>query len=74
MIWIWSLVLGTPIFQILAMYLDFGGAKNIHVFKVLTWGFREHWRFLTGVWHFDLDLDLVTALWYTFIPNFGLLS
>ena len=31
MIWIWSLVFGTPICQILALYLDFEGAKNIHV-------------------------------------------
>ena len=31
LIWIWSLVFGTPIFRILALYLDFEGAKNIHV-------------------------------------------
>ena len=31
LIWIWSLVFGTHIFQILALYLDFEGAKNIHV-------------------------------------------
>ena len=35
LIWIWSLVFITPIFWILALYLDFEGAKNIHVFKVL---------------------------------------
>ena len=29
--WIWSLVFNTPMFQILALYLDFEGAKNIHV-------------------------------------------
>ena len=29
-IWIWSLVFSTPIFWILALYLDFGCAKNIH--------------------------------------------
>ena len=28
-----SLVFGTPIFQILALYLDFEGEKNIHVLK-----------------------------------------
>ena len=27
----WSLVFDTPIFQILAFYLDFEGAKNLHV-------------------------------------------
>ena len=31
LIWIWSLVFGTPIFQILALYLDFEGAKNINL-------------------------------------------
>ena len=30
LIWIWSLAIGTPIFRILALYLDFEGAKNIH--------------------------------------------
>ena len=31
LIWIWSIVVDTPMFQILALYLDFEGAKNIHV-------------------------------------------
>ena len=48
--------------QILALYLDFEGAKNIHVLKVLIWGFGGRWRILTGVWHLDLDLDMVTGL------------
>ena len=30
-IWIQSLVFGTPIIQILAFYLDFEGARDIHV-------------------------------------------
>ena len=60
--------------QILALYLDFGGAKNIHVLKVLIWGLGGRWRFLTGVWHQDLDLYMVTGLWYTHDPNFGSLS
>ena len=51
--------------QIFALYLDFEGAKNIHVLQVLIWGFGGHWRFLTGVWHPDIDLDMVTGLWYT---------
>ena len=45
--------------QIWALYLDFEGAKNIHVLEVLIWGFRGNWRFLTGVLHLDLDLDMV---------------
>ena len=31
LIWIWSLVFDIPMIQILALYLDFEGAKNIHV-------------------------------------------
>ena len=53
--WIWSLVFGTPIYQILALYLDIEGAKNIHVLEVLIWGFAGCWRVLTGVWHLDVD-------------------
>ena len=49
LIWIWSLVFGTPIIQIFALYLDFEGAKNIHVLQVLIWGFGGCWRFLTGI-------------------------
>ena len=60
-----------PMFQIVALYLNFEGEKNIHVLKVLIWGFGGCWRFLTGVWHLDVDFDMVTGLWYTHIPNFG---
>ena len=74
LIWMWQLVFATALSQILAFNLDFEGAKNIHVLKVLIWGFGGCWRFLTGVWHPDIDLDMVTGLWYTYIPNFGSLS
>ena len=47
--------------RILALYLDFEGAKNIHVLEVLIWGFEGRWRFLTGVWHLDLDLYMVSG-------------
>ena len=56
--------------QILALYLNFEGAKNIHVLEVLIWGFGGRWRFLTRVWHLDLDLNMVTGLYYTNDPNF----
>ena len=59
------MVFGTPICQILALYLDIEGAKNIHVLEVLIWGFGGRWRFLTGVWHPAIDLDWVNGLWYT---------
>ena len=59
LIWIWPLVFDIPMIQILALYLDFEGAKNIHVLKVLIWGFGGRWRFLTGVWNLDIDLDMV---------------
>ena len=48
--------------KILAPYIDFEGAKNTHVLKVLIWGFGGCWMFLTGVWHLDLDLDMVICL------------
>ena len=38
----------------LAFFLDFEGAKNIHVHKVLICHFGGCWRFLSGVWHLDL--------------------
>ena len=60
---IWSLVFDTTMIQILALYLNFEGAKNIHVLQVLIWGFSGCWRFLTWVWHLDLDLNMVTGCW-----------
>ena len=45
--------------------------NKIHV---LTWGFGGCWRFLIGVWHLDLDLDMVNGLWYTHDSNFDSLS
>ena len=48
--------------QILALYLDFEGAKNIHVLEVIIWGFGGCWRFLTGAWHLYLNLDMVAGL------------
>merc|ERR1711954_508930 len=59
---IWSLVFDTTMIQIPALYLDFEGAKNIHVLEVLIWGFRGRWMFLTGIWDLDLDLDIVIGL------------
>ena len=60
--WIWSLVFDSSIFRILALYLHFEVAKNIHVLQVLIWDFGKGWRFPTGVWHLDLDLDMVIGL------------
>ena len=48
-------------FQIFALPLDFECAKNITVLKVLIFVFGGYWRLLTGVWHLDLDLDMVTG-------------
>ena len=69
-----SLVFGTPMFLFVTLYLDFEGTKSIHVLKLLIWGFGGHLRVLTGVWHLDLDLDMVTGLWYSHVPNCGSLS
>ena len=68
------MVFDIPMFWSLALLIDFKGAKNIHVLQVLIWGFGGHWRFMTGVWHPDIDLDMVTGLWYTRDLSFGSLS
>ena len=47
--------------RIFALYVDFEGAKNINVLQVLIWGFGGRWRFVTGVWHPDLDFEVVTS-------------
>ena len=39
LIWIWSLVFYTPMFQIFALYPDFEGSKNMNVLQVVIWGF-----------------------------------
>ena len=62
MIWIWSIVIDTPLVQILAPYLDFEGAKTLYVLQVLILECGGHWRFLTGVWDLYLDLDLGSCL------------
>ena len=74
LIWIWSLVFVSYIFQNLALYLDFKDAKNIRVLDVLIWGYGGCWRFLTGVSHPDIDVDMVTGFCFIHIPNFGSLS
>ena len=51
-----------PTFSEFRLSLDFEGAKKTHVLKVLILVLRRHWRFLTGVCHLDLDLDMVTVL------------
>ena len=74
LVWIWSLVFDISMIQILALYLNFEGAKNTHIPKVFIWVFGGCWRFLTRVWHLYIDLDMVTGLLYTHDSNFGTLS
>ena len=62
LIWRWSPVFDKTMIQILALHLDFKGAKKIYVLYVLILGFGGGCRVLTGVWHLDLDLDMVTGL------------
>ena len=71
LILIWSLVFDISLIQILALSLDFEGAKNIHILQVIIWSFSWVWRLLIGVWHLGLHLDMVNGLCYTYIPNFG---
>ena len=57
-----------------ALYLEYKGAKNIHVFQVLIWVFGDGWWLLNGVRNLDLHFNIVNGLLYTYIPNFGSLS
>ena len=52
--------------RIFALYLDFEGAKNIHVLQVQVWTFDGGWRLLMGALHLDLDLDRVRNLVWIF--------
>ena len=69
---IWSLVFDTPRFWILA--LSWFWKWKEHPCPLSPEVFGGYLRFLTGVWHLDLDLDMVTGLWYTNNPNVGSLS
>ena len=62
MIWMLSLVFDATMIQILALYLDFEGAKKIPILQVLIWDFKGGWRFMSGVWHLDNDLNMATGL------------
>ena len=64
----WSLPLPWSEFW---LYLDFEGAKNMHVLYVLIWVFGECWMWLTEIWHLYFDLDIVSGPWYTHVLNFG---
>ena len=56
------MVFNTPMFQILALYLDFKGAKKLHDLQVLIWGSERRWRFMTWIGHLDFDSDMVNGL------------
>ena len=58
----------------MALSPDFEGVNKTNVIQVLILGFGGCWRLLTGVWHLDLDLDMVTGNWYTPGLDFGSLS
>ena len=61
-------------FLMLTLYFHFLGAKNVHVLQVLILGSEGCWRFLTGVCHLNLELDIVTGFGYTNVPKFGALE
>ena len=58
----------------LGPFVYFAGSKNIHVLWVLICDFGCGSRFMTGVWHHDLDFDMVPGLWYIYDPNLCSLS
>ena len=74
LIQIGSPVIGTPIFQIIALYLDFEGARNIHVLSSPPWGLCRMLEVPDWVWHLDIALDMITGLCYTHSLPIGSLS
>ena len=68
MIWIWSWVFDIPLIQILALYLDFGGAKNIHVLLVLIGALEDdegsclEFGILRIIWLWSLVFNSALAL------------
>ena len=59
--------------KLVAVYLDFEGAKNIQIIQVLIWDFK-------GCWSLSLGFDIFILIWIwslvfdTHDPNFGSLS
>ena len=70
MILTWPPIFDTPMLRIVAVCIDFEVAKSIYVLYVLIRALRIPEVPLTGIWNLDLDLDTVTGLWYTLVPNF----
>ena len=57
-----------------SIHLDFKGAKTCMSFESSFWTLEDAGGSWLGSWHIDLDLDLVTGLWYNHAPNLGSLS
>ena len=62
-----------PMLRNYAFYLEFKGAINPHVPKVLGWSCGGHWKFLNGVFVPDLDGDRSKMSQMTYILNFSIL-
>ena len=84
LIWIWSLVFAKSIIWILTLSWfwrckEYPSPLNPdlglwRMLEVPDWGFGGRWRFLAGVWHLDLDLDMITGIWYNQGLKIGSLS
>ena len=73
LIWIWSPVIDTIFPQCVSLSWFWMYKEHLCPFSP-NLGFRGCWRFLTVVWHLDLDSDIVTGLWYSPVQNFVSLS
>ena len=68
LIWIWSLDFDIPMFQILALYLDFEVAKNIYVLLVMIGALEDdegswlEFGILRMIWIWSLVFNLALAL------------
>ena len=60
----------TPLILILAIKIDFAGAGNINILKLLNWAFGGCCRFLIEVYHFHHYMNKVHEILKTPDPNF----
>ena len=74
LIGIWWLVFYISKIRFLALYIDFEGAKNIHVLQVLIRCFGGCWRILIGVCNLDLWMIMDFLVSLMFPQSFNLVA
>ena len=72
LIWIWPLAFDTTCSKLWLSILNFKVQRISMFFKSSYWALEDDERFLSGVRHLDLDLDIGTGLWYIHVSNSAL--